>query len=134
MTSNDANNSTAVDSLQEEVLPHEKNFTDGVTSEVDSVMTTVETRLHDAVLTAIESLVVFRIELAMKKVNASSARDIDSVVSDPDQRDFSGKIDGLQMDASARKNSKTDLKKIDETRGIFTVEVGDLSVNERNFG
>ena len=52
----------------------EKNFVSKVRSEVDSVMTTVETRVKDAVLTAKENLVVPRVKLAMKSVNASSER------------------------------------------------------------
>ena len=49
-----------------------------------------------------------------------------------DQGDFSGNIESLHMAASSRINSSTDLKRIDETRGIFTVEKGDLSVNIKN--
>ena len=101
-------------------------------TEVDSVMTRVETRVQDAVLTALENLVIPRVELAMKSVNASSGRRVDSVVLDCDQRDFSGNIEGLQMTASSRVNSHTDLNRIDETRGNIIVERGDLLVNERN--
>ena len=36
------------------------------------------------------------------------------------------------MTTSSKINSKTDLNKIDETRGSITVEEGDLLVNERN--
>ena len=42
------------------------NIVSKVRSEVDSVMTTVETRVQDAVLTAIENLVIPRVELAFK--------------------------------------------------------------------
>ena len=58
----------------------------------------------------------------MKSVNASSGLVVGSVVLDRDQRDFSGNIQSLQMAASSRINSHTDSNKIDETRGIFTVE------------
>ena len=78
-------------------------------------MTTVENRVHEAILTAMESLVIPGVEIAIKSVNASSGRDADSVVPDPDQRDFSGNIESLQMIASNRINSNTDLNKIDET-------------------
>ena len=52
-------------------------------------MKMVETRIHDAVLTAIENLVIPRAELAMKSVNAFSGRSVDGVVLDLDQKDFS---------------------------------------------
>ena len=83
-------------------------------------------------MTAIENLVIPMLELAMKSVNASSGHRVGSVVLDPDQRDFSRSIGSLQMIASSRINSHTDLNRIDETRGNFTVEGGELLVNEKN--
>ena len=106
----------------------EKNIANKVRSEVYIVMTTFETILQDAVLTAIENLVIPRVELAMK----SSARGVDTVVLDPDQRKFSKSIQSLQMTASSIINSHLDLNRIDEYRGSITVEGGDLTVNERN--
>ena len=95
-------------------------------------MTTVETRVQDAAMTEKESLVIPRVELAMKSVNASYGQGVVSVVLDPDQGDFSVNIEGLQMTASSRINSPTDFNKIDVTRGNFTIEGGDLLFNERN--
>ena len=68
----------------------------------------------------------------MKSTIAPSGRNIDGNVLEPDQGDFSGNIEGLQMTASSRINSLTDLNRIDETRGNFTVEESDLLVNEKN--
>ena len=110
----------------------EENFVNKVRSEVDNVMTTVEIRVQNAVLIAMENLVIPRVELAMKSTNASSGRSVDGNVLDPDQRDFSGNVEGLQMTASSRIHSHTDLNKIDETPGNITVEEGDLVVNEKN--
>ena len=50
---------------------------------------------------------------------------------DPDQRDLLGNVEGLQMTVSGRINSRTDLNRIDETRGNITVEERDLLVNEK---
>ena len=110
----------------------EENFVSKVRSEVDNGMTTVETRIQDAVFTAIENLVVPRVELAMKSANVSSGRSVDGNVLEPDQRDFSGNIKGLQVTASSRINFRTELNRIDETRGNITVEEVDWLVNERN--
>ena len=93
-------------------------------------MTWVEIRIQDAVLTAIENLVIPRVELALNSANASSGWSVDGNVLELDQRDFSGIIEGLQMTASSRINSGTDLNKIDETRGNIPVEESDLLVNE----
>ena len=57
-------------------------------SELDNVMASVETRIQDAVLTAIENLKIPRVELAMKSANARSERSVDGNVLEHDQRDF----------------------------------------------
>ena len=66
----------------------ERNISDRVHGEVDNVVAEDETRVHDAFLTAVESLVVPRVEVAMKSINASSGRDPESVVLDPGLRVF----------------------------------------------
>ena len=57
-------------------------------SNVDNVMESVETRVQDAVWTAIEFLVIPRVELAVKSANAHSERSVDGNVVEPDQMDF----------------------------------------------
>ena len=110
----------------------EENIVSKVRSQVDNVMTTVKTTVQDAVLTAIENIVIPRVDLVMKSANASSARSDDGNVLEPDQKDFLGSIEVLQMTASGRIHSRTDLNGIDETRCNITVEKGDLLVNKRN--
>ena len=68
----------------------------------------------------------------MKSVTASSRRIVDGNILEPDQRDFLGNVGGLQMTASSRIHSRTDLNRIDETHGKVTVEEGDLVVSEKN--
>ena len=62
---------------------------------MDSVVTTVETRIQNAVLTAIEESVIPRVELAMKSTNASSWRRMDGNVLELNQKDFSGRTESL---------------------------------------
>ena len=126
-------NLTQVNYPQMDMHTLEENVVCKVRSEVDCVMTSVKTRAQDAVLTAVESLVIPKEELAMKSANPSPGQNLDGNMPEPDQRDFSGNIEGLQMTASNRVNSQTDLNKIDETRGISAVELGDLLVNEKIF-
>ena len=85
MTANNANNSVLVDSPEVDVHTLEKSNTGRVRGEVDSVMAPVATRVHDGVLTALEILVIHRVELAMELVNESSGRDERSVVPDSDK-------------------------------------------------
>ena len=86
----------------------EQNIASEVRSEIDSVMTPVETWIQHAVLTAKVSLLILRVPLAMKLANASSARRLDCNFLEPDHRDFSGSIEGLQMTASIKINSHSD--------------------------
>ena len=80
----------------------EDNIVSKVRSEVKSVMSTVETRVQDAVMTSIESLVIPRVELAMKSANASSRGSLNVIVLEFDHRDFSEKVEGVQMIPSSR--------------------------------
>ena len=130
---NNTNHSVLANGSQVDIRTFERSITNKVLNEVDNVVATVETRVHDAILSAMEGLVLPRVELAMKSVNESSGLDSESVVLDPDLRNFSGNIESLQMAASSRMHSITDLNKIDETRGNITVEASELSVNEKNF-
>ena len=134
VTSNIENNSAPVDGSQADVHTLERIITAKLRSGVDSVVATVDTGKHDEIFTAIEGLAIPGVELAMKSVNAFSPRDINNRVPGPDQRDLSGNINGLQMTEgrSIRQNSNTDLNQFDETHGIFTVEIVNLPVNERN--
>ena len=82
---------------QVDVHTLEENIVSKVRSEVDNVMTSVQTR--------VQNLVFPRVELAMKSANAQSERSIDGNVSKPDQRDFLG----LRMTASSKIKSQMDL-------------------------
>ena len=106
-----------------------------MSNESYGVMTPVDIRLQDAVLTAIENLAIPRVKLAMKSVNASfrqSRRGMDSVVLDLNQRHFSGNIEGLQKTASSRMNSIRELKKICWDFWYYYRIGGDLLVKERH--
>ena len=131
-SSDSASNPAQINYPQVDVHTLEENIVSKVQNEVNIVMKSVETRVQDAVLTAIEILVIPRVELAMKPANAHPERSVDGNVLEPDQRDFLGNIEGLQMTTSSRINSHTDLNRIDDTRGNITIEEGDLLVKEKN--
>ena len=99
---------------------------------MDNVMTSVEAGVQDAVLTTIENLVIPRVEVAMKSSIAPSERSVGGNVIEPDQRDFLGNTEGLQMTVSSRINSHKDLNRIDETHSNIIVEEGDLLVNKKS--
>ena len=85
-----------------------ENIFSKVRIEVDNVLLTVESRVQEAVLTAIETLLIPRVELTKKLVNVTSGRSADGDVLELDQRSFSGNIERLEMTASSRVNSRTD--------------------------
>ena len=87
-SSPNVSNSAQVNYLQVDVLTLEKNIVSKIRSEVDDVLTSVETRAQDAVLTATENLVIPGVELATKSNNAPQRRRIDGNVLEPDERDF----------------------------------------------
>ena len=100
ITSNDTNDPTQVIGSQVDMHVLEKKIVRKMRNEVDSVIITVATRVQGAILFAVETFVTPRVELAMKSANAPSGRDVDSVVPNPEQCDFSGNIEGLHLTAS----------------------------------
>ena len=125
------NHSTTESGSQVDMQTLEKNISHKLRSEVENVAA-VETSVYEAILSAMDNLVISRMELAMRSVGISSACNPSSAVCDPDEKDFSGITNGLQMTASSRFNSTANFNGIDEARGNITVEEGDLPVSERN--
>ena len=74
-----ANSLNQVSSPQVKMNTLEEIIVNNFRSEVDSVMITVE---QDAILISVENLVIPRVEIVMKLINASSGRGADSVVLD----------------------------------------------------
>ena len=74
---NNTNDATQANYPQVDLHTLEENIVSKVHNEVDSVMTTFETRVQDAVLTAIGNLVIPRVELVMKSANATSGWSLD---------------------------------------------------------
>ena len=109
----------------------EKSISEKVRIEVEIVVATVETALHEAILSAMDNFVYPRRELATISVCISSTCNFSiRVILDPDQRDFSSDTNGLQLTALSRFYSNANLSGIDETGGNLTVEESDLPVGE----
>ena len=107
ISSKNINSPIQVDSAKMGMRTLEENIISKVRSEVVNVMTTVEIRVQDAVLIAIEIVMTPRVQLALKSTNASWGWSVDGNVLETDQRDFSGNIKGLQRTASSRINWHT---------------------------
>ena len=77
----------------------EIGITDRGRGEIDNAVATIEIKVHDGVLAALDTLVMPRVKQAMRSVNASSGWDPGSVEIDSDQRGSSGNVNGLRMTA-----------------------------------
>ena len=92
-----------------------------------------EAKVHDASLAAMGTLITPRVEFALRSTNVCWVRDPSSFVFESGQRDFSLITEGLHLTVSCRSNSNAYRSRIDETRVNNTVNVGVLSVFERDF-
>ena len=76
---------------------------------------TVENRVHDAILTAMDKVVIPRVDMAVRSITESSVGGLSSLVqnkSRPDRRDFSGNAENTPLMSSS---SRLDLN-IDQDR------------------
>ena len=114
-TLNNANISIQVNSSQVHIHTLDNNIFSKFCSEVEVVMTSVETSVQVEVLTAIENLMIPRVELAMKSVNVFSERGWIVFYWISTGGIFVGNIESLQLIASSKINSHRDLSRFDDT-------------------
>ena len=68
----------------------ERNFADKIRKEVNNAVMVDKNRVHDAILTALDNVVMPRDEMAVRSITESSERGPNSNVQNPDPWDFSG--------------------------------------------
>ena len=74
-----SNDSSAVNGNVMNVKTLERCFNERIDREMNNIVDTVEDRIQNAILTAIDNIVAPKIELAIRSINASSGRDVTSV-------------------------------------------------------
>ena len=74
-----SNNSSVVNGNAMGVKTLERCFNERIDREMSNIIDTVEDRIQNAILTAIDNIVAPKIELAVRSINASSGRDVTSV-------------------------------------------------------
>ena len=97
-----------------------------------NIVDTVEDRIQNAILTAIDNIIAPKIEIAIRSKNASSGRDVANVSVNPERREQVG-ISAPFESASGSNNTLGISKVKDETRNKFADEVSELSVPETHF-
>ena len=99
---------------------------------MNNIVDTVEDRIQNAILTAIDDIIAPKIELAIRSINASSGRDAASVSTNSERREHVGIIASFE-NASGNDNTLGVSLVNDETRHNIPDEVSELSVPEAHF-
>ena len=110
----------------------ERCFIERIDREMSNIVDTVEDRIQNAILTAIEKIVAPKIELAIRSINASSGRDATSVTANSERGERTG-INVPFENASENDNILRVSNVNDETRQNIPDEVSELSVPETRF-
>ena len=92
-----ANCSTTVRFSQADMETLQKNISDTVRFKKEDVVATLKSWIHEKFCLRWVILVVPKIELAMRSVGVFSTYNPSGVVLDPDQRNFSGDTNSLQL-------------------------------------
>ena len=132
-TVSNSSNNTAVNENVMNVKTLERRFNERIDREMSNIVDTVEDRIQNAILTAIENIVAPKIELAIRSINASSGRDVTSVIANSERGERVG-INASFENASENNNTLHVPSVSDETRLNIPDEVGELSVPETCFG
>ena len=127
-----SNVSTVVNENALNVKALERCFNERIHREMSNIVDTVEDRIENAILTAIDNIVGPKIELAIRSINASSGRDVASMSANSERREHTG-INAPFETASENNNTLNVADINDETRHNSQIEVGELSVHGTYF-
>ena len=117
-----SSNNTAVNESTVNVKTLEKCFNERIDREMSNIVDTVEDRIQNAILTAIDNVVAPKIELAIRSINASSGRDVTSVTVNSERGEHVG-INASFENASGNNNTLGVSNRNDETRHNIPDEV-----------
>ena len=107
-------------------------FNERIDREMNNIVDTVEDRIQNAILTAIDNIVAPKIELAIRSINASSGRDVTSVSGNSERREHVGI--NASFENASENNSTSGVTNIDdEPRRSFLDEVGESLVPRTQF-
>ena len=127
-----SNNDSVVNGNAMSVKTLERCFNEKIDREMSNIVDTVEDRIQNAILTAIENIVAPKIELAIRSTNASSGRDATSVSANSERREPVGI--NASFENASKNNDTLDASNVnDETRHNNPDEVSELSVPETHF-
>ena len=103
------------------------NTDDRIRNAVDSAVIVVENCMHDAILTAMDNVVIPQVDMAARSITGSSGNGPNSIVQNPYRRDFTGDTKNtLLRSASSRLDLIFKQGEINEIRDIDNSEDGDF--------
>ena len=85
-----SNNGSVVNGNAMSAKTFERYFNERIDREMSKIVDTVEDRIQNAILTAIENIVAPKTELAIRSINASYGRDATSVSANSERRERVG--------------------------------------------
>ena len=127
-----SNNDSVVNGNAMSVKTLERCFNERIDREMSNIVDTVEDRIQNAILSAIENIVAPKTELAIRSINSSSGRDATSVSANSERRERVGI--NASFENASKNNDTLDASNVnDETRRNNPDEVSELSVPETHF-
>ena len=126
-----SNVSSIVDENALNVKTLERCFDERIDREMNNIVETVEDRIQNAILTAIDNIVAPKIELAIRSINASSGRDVTSVSINSERREHAGI--NASFENASENNKLNATNENDETRQNIHDEVSELSAPGTHF-
>ena len=127
-----SSNNTVINENVVNVKTLERCFNERIDREMSNIVDTVEDRIQNAILSAIENIVAPKIELAIRSINASSGRDVTSVTANSERGEHVG-INAPIENASGNNNILHVSNVNDETRHNIPDGVSDLSIPQTHF-
>ena len=126
------NNDSVVNGNAMSVKTLQRCFNERIDREMSNIVDTVEDRIQNEILTAIENIVAPESELAIRSLNASCGRDATSVSANSERSECVGI--NVSFENASKNNDTLDASNVnDETRHNNPDEVSELSVPETHF-
>ena len=95
---------------------------------------TIKNRMHEAIWTAIDNMVIPRVVTAVKSIIGSTGYGTNSDVQNSDRMDCTGKIKNTSLvSATSRLDLDAELNRKDETRNNVDFENGDILALNQNY-
>ena len=110
----------------------EKCFNERIDREMSNIVDTIEDRIQNAILTAMDNIVAPKTELAIRSKNASSGRDVTGVTANSERWEHAGTNNSFRNASGNNNVQHVSIVNV-ETRNIIPDEVCEPSVPETHF-